>query len=62
MRNVPKEVKSITVKKAIENLLKDDSIQKVKRLNDFAFLTFKNHERAKAALNIIKSKFQIYKF
>lgn len=56
MRNVPKEVKSSAIKRAIENVLDENSVQKVKRLNDFAFLTFKTHEDAKAALNVIKSK------
>ncbi|KAK6619905.1 hypothetical protein RUM44_006305 [Polyplax serrata] len=55
MRNVPKEVKSSAIKRAIENVLDENSVQKVKRLNDFAFLTFKTHEDAKAALNIIKN-------
>lgn len=57
MRNIPKELKGVTIKKAVEQLLRDTSIQRVKHVNDYAFLTFRDHESAKAALNSIRSKF-----
>lgn len=55
MRNIPKDIKGFHLKKIVETLIGGE-IKGVKKLNDFAFLTFKDHKTAKRALNCLKSK------
>lgn len=56
MRNIPKEMKNFDLKKEIKDLLGSEEIFKIKRLKNFAFLTFKDHHQTEAALNRLKSK------
>lgn len=56
MRNIPKELKLLELKKMLKQILEDDAPLRIKRLNNFGFLTFQNHECAERALNKLKGK------